>query len=403
MRLRRPAQDGMLRSVEEGSAVMTESPSRPLHLPSLSISGFRGVRALEIPRLGRVTLLAGRNGVGKTATLEAVRLYASRASERVSSALSRSHEEFVSIVGDNGDTTFEPDFAALFHGRSVSPDSRIEIGPKNGSGGDKLKIEAKTPGKKLADRLKMLYRNPSPDDYLLVIQISFAKHKRTIPWSVARHGRVGERGGFVYQPFISDGPPPPAEPNCQALGPNLSSADEIAKLWDKIALTDDEDRAIQALNLVLDDRADRVTMIGEGDGPFGRRKRTVLVRLRGRDKPVPLRSLGDGAARMFGVALALAGSRGGFLVIDEVENGLHHSVHDDFWRMVLRAAEENDVQVFAATHSFDCVRGFARAAANSPESEAALARLERRDEHTRAVLYSKQEIATVADQGIEIR
>ena len=49
-----------------------------LHLPDLSIAGFRGIERLSIPRLGRVTLLAGRNGAGKTTVLDAVRVYASR-------------------------------------------------------------------------------------------------------------------------------------------------------------------------------------------------------------------------------------------------------------------------------------------------------------------------------------
>lgn len=53
----------------------------PSHLPSLSIVGFRGIRELHIPRLGGATLLAGKNGTGKTTVLEAVRAYAARGRE----------------------------------------------------------------------------------------------------------------------------------------------------------------------------------------------------------------------------------------------------------------------------------------------------------------------------------
>ena len=49
-----------------------------LHLPDLTIKGFRGIDELSIPRLGRVTLLAGKNSVGKTTVLDAVRIYAAR-------------------------------------------------------------------------------------------------------------------------------------------------------------------------------------------------------------------------------------------------------------------------------------------------------------------------------------
>ena len=41
------------------------SETQPLHLPDLYIEGFRGIDKLSIPRLGRATLLAGRNGAGQ--------------------------------------------------------------------------------------------------------------------------------------------------------------------------------------------------------------------------------------------------------------------------------------------------------------------------------------------------
>lgn len=58
---------------------MTQTaPKHGLHLPTLAINGFRGIRELSISRLGRVTLLTGDNGVGKTTVLEAVRVFAAR-------------------------------------------------------------------------------------------------------------------------------------------------------------------------------------------------------------------------------------------------------------------------------------------------------------------------------------
>ena len=49
-----------------------------LHLPNLTIRRFRGIQDLLITGLGRVTLIAGKNGVGKTTVLDAVRTYAAR-------------------------------------------------------------------------------------------------------------------------------------------------------------------------------------------------------------------------------------------------------------------------------------------------------------------------------------
>ena len=79
---------------------MTTTPARyehthdtiadpPLHLSSLVIRGFRGIDDLTIPHLGRVTLFAGKNGVGKTTILDAIRVYAGEASRDVLSGVLR--------------------------------------------------------------------------------------------------------------------------------------------------------------------------------------------------------------------------------------------------------------------------------------------------------------------------
>ena len=68
-----------------------------LHLPSLSIKGFRGIDALTIDRLGRVTLIAGKNSVGKTTVLDAIQVYAARGHYDILSQLLTSRQE-VSIA-----------------------------------------------------------------------------------------------------------------------------------------------------------------------------------------------------------------------------------------------------------------------------------------------------------------
>src|SRR5437588_761087 len=56
----------------------SESAMGKLLLDSLEVRGFRGFRDLRIERLGRVNLIVGKNGIGKSSLLEALRLYADR-------------------------------------------------------------------------------------------------------------------------------------------------------------------------------------------------------------------------------------------------------------------------------------------------------------------------------------
>ena len=151
--------------------------------------------------------------------------------------------------------------------------------------------------------------------------------------------------------------------------------------------------------MIFGDKLNRVVAV-TGESRYDRR---FIVKLKDHSHPVPLKSLGDGAVRLFSIALALANSHGGILTIDEAENGIHHSVQKAFWRMILQTAYKNNIQVLATTHSWDCARGFGEAAEEDNNSESLLIRLDRHGEDIRAVPYSEGELKVAVDQGTEIR
>ena len=109
-----------------------------LLLPDLYIENFRGIKKLSIPRLGRVTLLAGRNGVGKTTVLDAIRVYAARGGQHVLAQILSSRDEVVELKDQSIANDVELDWMALFHGRDMAESLHISIGPKAES--DQLRI-----------------------------------------------------------------------------------------------------------------------------------------------------------------------------------------------------------------------------------------------------------------------
>ena len=359
--------------------------SNTLHLPDLTIKGFRAIDDLTIPRLGRVTLLAGKNGVGKTTVLEAVRVFAARGRLSALFALLRDRQEIDSNANGDSRRVAEIDTTSLFYGRNSSESQSISIGPKN----ERLRIDVISLEEEVPTLLSVV-------DPVQGLSVRF-RDTRQIRWNFSEDNLMLFQR---HQPFPPNDKPEP-EINLEELGPEIPSERNIARIWDSVALTNDEDRAVQALRLVLDHNIIGVAVIGDGD--LTESKRRTVVRIEEQSRPVPLRSLGDGAVRLFGVSLALANSRGGFLLIDEAENGIHHSVQYDLWKMILRTAQENDVQVLATTHSWDCVRGFAYAAAEIGGAEGVLVRLDRDDSGLHAVEYSEEDLKVAADQGIEVR
>jgi hypothetical protein len=110
---------------------MTSQPA----LSSLEIRQFRAFRKLEIERLGRVNLIVGKNNVGKTSVLEALRLYANPGSPQVLLDLISTRDEFDQPrePRSNGRRPTPVPIGAIFHGRRAIPDRTpaISIGPIN--------------------------------------------------------------------------------------------------------------------------------------------------------------------------------------------------------------------------------------------------------------------------------
>ena len=377
-----------------------------LHLPDLTIKGFRGIDALSIPRLGRVTLLAGKNSIGKTTVLDAVGIYAARGRYPAVYNLLWSREEVFAGTDEDGDSTLIPDWRALFYNRDASQNSCILIGPGNAaeqliikpsiaSGAQVNMFDPSLEGSHI-QALKAEYRGNQEEILPWTISSNLQPPYRVSRTATARHIRRAQHR------LIKEGEPPPAI-EYEFLGPGLVSNNDLARLWDGVALTDDEERAVSALQLVFGSDVERVAVVGDDLAYPGRPGRRAVVRLGGQNRPVPLRSLGDGALRLFGVALALANSRAGFLLIDEAENGIHYSLQHDFWNMVIRTAHENNVQVFATTHSSDCIKGFAKAATGFEDDKGVLIRLSRQHGDLRAVEYPEEELTIAAEQGIEVR
>ena len=176
------------------------------------------------------------------------------------------------------------------------------------------------------------------------------------------------------------------------------STAELGVLWDGIALSDNEQEVVDALR-VIDPHVSRVNMVG---GHGSRHRRTAFVRTDRIPHPVPLRLFGDGMNRLFAMMLGLLNARGRLMLIDEFENGLHHTVQLDAWRIIFRLARNLDTQVFATTHSWDAIEAFQQAAAEHPDT-GVLLRLARSGDQIVPTVFADKEVAIVARERIEVR
>jgi len=169
---------------------------------------------------------------------------------------------------------------------------------------------------------------------------------------------------------------------CSVIPTQLISVDDLADEWDKIVFTEHEDVVRDALRIITPE-FENLTFVRNDEGNKDPRqmrqvfRRSAKVKLSDSPHPVPLNSLGDGMLQVLQLVLKVFPAKGGFLLIDEFENGLHFSVQEKVWALLFEMAQKLDIQIFATTHSWDCIESFAKAAIARKDVEGVLFRVGR--------------------------
>lgn len=70
---------------------------------------------------------------------------------------------------------------------------------------------------------------------------------------------------------------------------------------------------------------------------------------------MPLSNLGDGMRRIILIASQIVNCENGVFLIDELESSIHERALRTFISWLIEICEENNIQMFATTHSLECV------------------------------------------------
>jgi AAA15 family ATPase/GTPase len=159
-----------------------------------------------------------------------------------------------------------------------------------------------------------------------------------------------------------------------------------------------ESDVLRALQIIAPE-IERISLI---ESKMRRGERLVLIRRAGRETPEPLQSMGDGMNRIFEMALGLANSKSGVFLVDEIENGVHYSVQEELWSFIFQVSSRLQSQVFATTHSWDCIEALQKAASSHP-AEGALVRLYQQEQKISAYTFDEDRLEILTRESIEVR
>ena len=346
----------------------------------IHVKNFRILKDVEIGDLSRINLITGLNNSGKTSLLEAMYL--------------------LSVARD-------PTIA-------VNPDLRAVLEASGGPvGGDDSSAKV---------QWDKFFSDMNPDNPVkisgdhadgrmaLEIQSTRSKVARV---SLDSPGRSSNGDGAIGLSFLYTAPD----------GSQIKSKARLEK-GELDVSTPDESRVFTAFlvhsgtgNL----RNDAVALAGlrvqKRDGLVLKALRVVEPRLRsvedsvatgypvihgdiGLPEMVPLSVMGQGMTQVVQLVLSISYAQGGVVLVDEIETGLHHSIMPHVWKVVDEAARGANVQVFATTHSFECIEAAHETLA---PDDFRLHRLDLVDSNVRCVTYTPESIGAAIRHNLEVR
>jgi AAA15 family ATPase/GTPase len=323
-------------------------------LQEINIENYKLFKHLKIEGLKRVNLFAGKNNCGKTALLEALRIREAGTDLTVMLHILNQR--------DQNSQHFREQYDPFFNRKQLDVIPQLD---RNSLQINDFSIIRDRKG----DNLNYLIQTPKENEDTNILRNRL---------NVSDFNNIEPRDVAVFIPFGTNDYFP------------------LYQLWSKIVLTEDEDIVVKILKDTIIPNLVRMDV----------NLKSTLVRLKDEKKPLPLKSLGDGAQRMLLIAIALVSAKGKMLLLDEIESGLHYSVMEKLWEIIFKYAEELDVQVFATTHSSDAIKSFTYTL-EKPENvdKGVYFRMQknRKTDETEVVAYDKEDLELSLEANLETR
>ena len=304
----------------------SELPQSP---PSdFTVRGFRCFDFLEIPHIGRLNLITGKNNTGKTTLLEALRVYACAASPDDISVM-------LDVRGESADRDAAAALATIFgaEGPAEAMKKTCTLGPRAAPLSIKLRRYRPAHGKRWVESQDL-----TEGETFLVVEGPRVEKRMRADWTSIRDPTAAW---------------PPLRPSFFVPLEGVSVQD-MDTIWQQVVLDGADAAVIDALQK-LEPTVARLAFVRDARGGPPR----ALVAFQGGRKPQPLSAFGAGVHRFLGLLLACHAARGGLLLVDEIDTGLHYSVQTQLWELLAAWSAQFEVQIVATTHSLDCVRAFA--------------------------------------------
>lgn len=374
----------------------------------LKITNFKMFESLELKFLTPITIIGGANNIGKTTLLEAIFFFYDRWAPDIAiiQLIQRGMIETPSILADpcgylfhryQTDKKIELILRDEVYERllvSYNPNAPVEMNVEQG--------------------LKniVVSRNTAQSLHLQYSQENIKQQKRTLKKDVAQEIQWQDQG--ISQTFFARPKLHVEHKNKKnilskqvryifASSHSTQALRNNAELFSVIEIQNKNAEIIQALQMI-EPRLTSLATVIINDTPY-------IYGDVGLEKKIPLAFMGEGMVRLFSIVVSIIVNPGGIILIDEIENGFHHSLHTKIWEMLLKLSRQYHCQIFITTHSYEILRAMRKSEkvmqAQDYISYIRLDREEDKDSHQNYKIipkyYSLDILGTALEENWEVR
>jgi AAA15 family ATPase/GTPase len=286
------------------------------HLKTFEVSGFKKFTDLKIDNIGQFNLIIGDNNVGKTSLLEAL-------------LIDNELDIFTDSIANINyflrkfDQLKVP-FINMYFSNSISQFPKV-MSFKYQVGNNEIKSTNIT-----AFKEREFYKN--------YVAQTDADQKLVITDDVKNTGSYNLRTPYITMGFFY----------------THELTDHYSKYVQQFS--DKKNKLISSLGYLIPQLKNIEISIADTYVPI------LALAESGKNKLTPLASYGEGALKFFRILLSLfVDNHYSRLMIDELDAGIHHSHLANFNKSLIQAAKAEGKQIFATTHSKECIESFTRA------------------------------------------
>ena len=302
---------------------------------SISIHGFKILEKIENLPLKKVTLISGKNNIGKTTILEALFLYLDF----------NSPENFNRLFSwRKFSGTWEPKeiWSKFFYNSDLTKEITISV---NFSNVEKVQVNIR-----FLEDYETSVQMPVTVNEITTFRKNFPALEiiRSFNNSIDYKAYIlcyGSYFNYLKETDLLQG-----QPSIFFMGGAMMLYERNAEYLGILDKAEEQEKILPLLR-IFEPNLIRFQLINE-------RGINIIYADLGNKKKVPVNMFGEGFCRCLTMALILATKNADVFLIDEVGSGIHYSFQKNLWNFLIEASELYKCQIIATTHSYDTIKAF---------------------------------------------